>query len=175
MLSASVVATRPPTSMLAVRPNSTPPGLTRKIWPLALSRPKISEGLLPTTRLNRIEPAPGCVTATDSLPAMEKPCQLMIEFCVAWLIVRLVGLGVAIAELPETTWPPVGSACAACGKANAAPTASAVARRRSLLDWAADLTGTDDGLRLLISHSPERAYTRARNAFPASRANCASV
>ncbi len=48
----SVDATIPPTSTVAPRPNSTPFGLTRKICPLALIRPRISLGAVPTTRLS---------------------------------------------------------------------------------------------------------------------------
>ncbi|SPT37819.1 Uncharacterised protein [Achromobacter denitrificans] len=48
----AVVATRPPTSMRAPLPNTTPFGFTSITVPLAFNLPKIAEGSLPTTRFS---------------------------------------------------------------------------------------------------------------------------
>jgi hypothetical protein len=36
-----------------------PLGMVSQTWPLAVRRPKICDGSLPTTRLSEIDPAPG--------------------------------------------------------------------------------------------------------------------
>ena len=140
--------------MLEPRPNSTPIGLLRKIWPLADRRPKNSTGL--ATRYSATPPA-GCLTMTDSPAAVLKPCQLIPERTVLWLMFSVAALGWEIVELPETTWPPVGSAKANCGTAKAALIATASAcRRRGVMVATAGWVETR-ALRFFIMHSPEYA------------------
>ncbi len=59
LLTLSEVASRPPTSMVALWPKYTPLGLTSQTWPLALRRPRICEGSCPTTWFSATELALG--------------------------------------------------------------------------------------------------------------------
>src|ERR1043166_7152447 len=104
----SVVAKSPPTSTEALGPKSTPFGLVRKTWPLALSRPKISLGLLPSTRLSAIADELGWVKLTAALEPIEKLCQLrMAEFVLC--VICMFGPEVEMFALPAATLPPLGS------------------------------------------------------------------
>ena len=130
----SVLAAMPPTSTLAPRANSTPLGLTRKICPLAVRRPKISEGLLPSTRLSATLDAPGCRKRTHSDEPMEKLVQLRMAFCDAWSICSVCALGWETVAEPAATWPPVGSANTVCDEASsnaASPTTVGASARRT--------------------------------------------
>src|SRR5207244_3981189 len=133
-----VVAKRPPTSTEALGAKSTPFGLVRKTWPLAVRRPKISERLLPTTRLRAIAEELGWVKLTQAFEPIEKLSHCRIAFCEYWSICSLFALD-EIAALPAVTLPPVGSVfavvCARTGLRNvqgksAAPTAKASDRGR---------------------------------------------
>src|SRR5258706_2033519 len=104
-----VVAKRPPTSTDALGANSTPFGLVRKTWPFAVRRPKISDGLLPRTRLSAIAEELGWLKLTQALEPMEKVSHCRIAFCVDWSICSLFALDEIVA-LPAVTLPPVGSA-----------------------------------------------------------------
>src|SRR2546421_5116397 len=131
-----VVAKRPPTSTAALGAKSTPFGLVRKTWPLAVRRPKISDGLLPRTRLSAIAEELGWLKLTQAPEPMENVSHCRIAFCVDWSICSLLALDEMVA-LPEVTLPPVGSVlavvCARAGLRNvhgksAAPTAKASVR-----------------------------------------------
>src|SRR2546428_7834700 len=131
-----VVAKRPPTSTEALGAKSTPFGLVRKTWPLAVMRPKISDGLVPITRFSAMADELGWLKLTQALEPIEKLSHCRIALLVDWSICSLLGLYESVAA-PAVTWPPVGSAlalvCASAGlkKAhgnNAAPTAKASAR-----------------------------------------------
>ena len=113
--------------MLALRPKRTPLGLTRNTCPLAERRPKISEGLLPRTRLSAMAEALGCAKLTASVLPIEKLCQLRMAFWVAWLICRLEAVGCEMVAWPAATSPPVGRAKLLWGAAIRAP-ATATAR-----------------------------------------------
>src|SRR5678815_3689766 len=129
----SVVANRPPTSTDAPGANSTPLGLVRNTWPLAVRRPKISDGLFPSTRLRATADELGWLKLTHALEPIEKLCQFRIAFCDVWSICSLLVLDEMLA-LPAATLPPVGSvlavvwANALCSRVqgrSAAPTAKA--------------------------------------------------
>src|SRR5438874_1664061 len=141
----SVVAKSAPTSTAAPRAKSTPFGLLRKIWPFAVSRPKISDGLLPRTRFSAIAEELGWLKFTQAPEPIEKLCQLRIaefELCV---ICRFDPELEMLAE-PAVTVAPVGSVLGATSAyaglrklhgSKAAPTARAITRswarnRRSL-------------------------------------------
>src|SRR5258706_9054557 len=127
-----VVANRPPTSTAALGAKSTPFGLVRKTWPLAVRRPKISEGLLPITRLSAIAEELGWLKLTQAPEPIEKLSHCRIAFCVDWSICILLPLDEMVA-LPAVTLPPAGSvfadvcALASCGAngRNTAATAKA--------------------------------------------------
>src|SRR5713226_8227125 len=134
----SEVANSDPTSTLAPGANSTPLGLERNTCPFALSRPKISEGLLPSTLLRATEEALGWLKLTQAFEPIENVCQLRIALLVAWSIC-IFDPTVEIVAVPEVTWPPVGSWLGAGSAAagwihaqgmSAALTASAAARGR---------------------------------------------
>lgn len=77
----------PPTLTCAPGANSTPLGLTKKTWPLALSAPCIREGSLPTTRLSATELADGWTKLTVFPWPILNDCQLVMslsEFC--WML-----------------------------------------------------------------------------------------
>jgi len=112
-----VDATMPPTSTCEPRPNSTPFGLTRNSCPFDDKRPKISEALLPSTRLSAIDEAFGCWNTTEFPAPMEKVCQLRIAFWEVWLTCSEEAFGAVIVAVPAATWPPVGSTCANAGVA----------------------------------------------------------
>src|SRR2546421_10228618 len=86
----SVVAKSAPTSTLALGANRTPFGLLRKTWPLAVMRPKMSDGLLPRTRLTVSEEALGWLKFTHALEPMVKLFQLIVPLSVTWSICSLV-------------------------------------------------------------------------------------
>jgi hypothetical protein len=104
----SVEATSAPTLTDAPGAKNTPALLTRKTWPLAVRRPKMLEGSLPTTRLRRDAEEFGWVMLTCSLEPIEKPCQLTMPFCVAWLICIVSAVGRVTCTVPCTTFSPVG-------------------------------------------------------------------
>src|SRR5436190_11023954 len=107
----SVVANSPPTSTDAPGANSTPPGLVRNTWPLAVRRPKISDGLVPMTRFSATAEELGWLKFTHALEPMEKVSQFRIAFCVYWSICSLLVPDEMVA-LPDVTVPPVGSVLA---------------------------------------------------------------
>src|SRR6266404_2643708 len=84
-----VVAKRPPTSTDALGANSTPFGLVRKTWPLAVRRPKISDGLFPRTRLSAIAEELGWAKLTQAPEPIEKVSHCRIAFCEYWSICSL--------------------------------------------------------------------------------------
>ena len=87
-----------------------PFGLTSITVPLALSRPKIAEGSLPSTRLRITLLAEGCTKFTVSLAAMLKPDQLTMARELCWKIFSVPGAPLVMLAEPATTWPPVGLA-----------------------------------------------------------------
>ena len=108
----------PPADTLAVAPNRMPFGLTRKIWPLEVNEPKISEALLPSTRFSATAEAEGCWNTTELPAPIEKLCQFRIAFCEPWFTSSELAAGLEIVADPAATWPPVGRAWA-CTGANA--------------------------------------------------------
>ncbi|EFV85397.1 hypothetical protein HMPREF0005_04489 [Achromobacter xylosoxidans C54] len=108
----AVVATRPPTSMRAPLPNSTPFGLTSITVPLAFRRPKMADGSLPTTRFSVMLLLPGWRKLTVSLAPMLKSFQLMIALPVDWLMSSVPLPRSLMVAPPATTLPPVGLAWA---------------------------------------------------------------
>src|SRR5512146_1135271 len=96
----SVVAKSAPTSTLALGAKRTPFGLLRKICPLALRRPKISDGLLPRTRLTVREEALGWMKLTEALEPMENVLQLIVPLSVLCVTCRALLLGWVIDPLP---------------------------------------------------------------------------
>src|SRR5580765_6469699 len=87
-----VVANRLPTSTEALRPKRMPFGLLKKIEPLAVSRPKISDGLLPVTRLRATAEELGWLKVTQALEPIEKVPQLRIALSLDWSICSLLVL-----------------------------------------------------------------------------------
>src|SRR5438093_2377208 len=104
----SVVAKRPPTSTAALGAKSTPFGLLRNTWPLAVRRPKISDGLLPRTRLSAIAEELGWLKFTQAFEPIEKLFHSRIAFWLAWSTCILFAPGREMVALPAVTWPPVG-------------------------------------------------------------------
>ena len=97
-----------PTSTAAPGAKRTPFGLLRKIWPLAVRRPKISDGLLPRTRFSAIAEELGWLKFTQAPEPIEKLCQLRIaelEPCV----ICMFDPDVEMFAEPAVTVPPVGS------------------------------------------------------------------
>jgi hypothetical protein len=76
----AVEATRPPTSIREWGPNRMPFWFSNSTLPLALSEPRISEGLPPVTRFKVQELRPGCRKLVVSPEPIEKSPQLMIAF-----------------------------------------------------------------------------------------------
>src|SRR6185295_6793294 len=70
-----VVARKPPTSTCAPRPNKMPLGFVRNTWPLEDSRPKICEGLPPSTRLSATAFAEGWLNTTEAFAPMLNDCE----------------------------------------------------------------------------------------------------
>src|SRR5947207_1401787 len=101
----SEVARIAPTSTLAPGANSTPLVLTRNTCPLEVRRPKISDGLMPRTRLSAIADELGWLKLTQAPEPIENVCQLRIALLVLWSTCSLLPVVVMVA-LPETTWPP---------------------------------------------------------------------
>src|SRR5882762_11915001 len=87
-----VVAKRLPTSTEALRAKRMPFGLLKKTEPLAVRRPKISDGLLPVTRFSAIAEELGWLKLTHALEPTEKLSQLRIALFVDWSICSLFGL-----------------------------------------------------------------------------------
>src|SRR5258708_30152936 len=102
-----VVAKRPPTSTDALGANSTQFGLVRKAWPLAVRRPKISDGLFPRTRLSAIAEELGWAKFTQAPEPIEKVAHCRIAFCEYCSICSLFPLA-ELAALPAVTLPPGG-------------------------------------------------------------------
>ena len=128
VLIASVEATMAPTLTCAVGVNSTPLGLSRNTWPLALMAPWITETSEPNTRLSATALAPGCTKFTVLPAPTEKLCQstaILPVFCVIVMVEPLCPM----APLPATILPLVGSAtvcaCANPPISKAAATATA--------------------------------------------------
>ena len=67
LLRSRVEATKPPTFTCAPRPNRMPLGLIRYTCPLAVMRPKMADGSLPTTRLMEVLVAEGGRAVTRAL------------------------------------------------------------------------------------------------------------
>src|SRR5260221_13069298 len=103
-----VVAKGPASSTDALGANRTPFGLERKTWPLAVRRPKISDGLFPRTRLSAIAEELGWAKFTQAPQPIEKVSHCRIAFWEYWSIGSLLPLA-GIAPLPAVTLPPVGS------------------------------------------------------------------
>src|SRR5476649_623951 len=80
-----VVASKPPTLMVAPLPNNNPLGLSSQTWPLARMAPSMVEMLEPVTLFTVMEAALGWLNWTAAPAPTEKSCQLMIAFCVLWL------------------------------------------------------------------------------------------
>ena len=81
-------------------PNSTPFGLTRNTWPLAVSCPSMRETVGPLTRFRVTAESLGCAKLTCASLPMSKPCQLMMARwldCVMSMRVPLVAIA---------AWPP---------------------------------------------------------------------
>src|SRR3989442_7749998 len=104
-----VVAKRPPTSTEALGAKMTPFGLVRKTWPLAVMRPKISDGLVPVTRFSAMAEELGWLKLTQALAPIENVSHCKIAFCENWSICSLFALD-EIAALPAATLPTVRSA-----------------------------------------------------------------
>src|SRR6185503_8480342 len=119
----SVVATRPPTSMLAPGAKYTPVGLLRKTWPLADRRPKNWTGL--STRYSALPPV-GWAMMTEALALVLKVVKLTAELSVDWSAFSVVALGYEKVVAPDFTFMPVGRTTACpytiCGSAKAALT-----------------------------------------------------
>ncbi len=107
-----VVASRPPTSTCASRPNTMPRGLVRNTRPFASRRPKIWLGSEPVTRFTSTELLDGCSTRRLSLVPMEKLFQSMLARSVPWRISILLPAGCVIWAVPCVTLAPSGSATA---------------------------------------------------------------
>ena len=126
-----VVATSAATSTCALRPKTMPLGLTIQTCPLALRRPRISDGLPPTTRFSAIDPADGCWKRVCSRSPTLKSFHSMIALSVVWRMSRVPGAGCVMVALPPTTCPPCGLAAAGHGDT---ATASAAATLVSAVD-----------------------------------------
>ena len=111
-----VVATMPPTSTLALAPNSTPDGFVRNTLPLEVRLPKMSEGSVVTTRFSATELLLGWANLTAASVPMLKVFQLTTRSCVAWVTSMLEPLWVMVA-VPAPTLPPPGSALASSASA----------------------------------------------------------
>ncbi len=109
-----LVAKSDPVFTEAVRLNTMPLGLSRKIWPLEIRLPKIWVGSWSRMRLSAAAEALGCVNLTVWFLPMLKLDQSMT--------VRLA-LGLVMVPLPATTCPPWGLA-----EASRLTASSAVAR-----------------------------------------------
>ena len=108
----SVEATRLPTFTWLVGENSTPFGLIRKIWPLAVIAPWMTDTSEPSTRLSATALAPGWTKFTVLPLPTEKPCQSIASLFEAWLMVMALPLWLML-PLPATMLPPVGRVPAA--------------------------------------------------------------
>src|SRR5580704_10576740 len=107
-----VVASSPPTLMVAPLPNSKPLALSSHTWPLARMAPSMVEALAPVTRLSVMALEEGWLNWTVPPWPTEKDCQLMMALDVLWLI-RVVAPDAEIWAWPATTEPPAGCALAA--------------------------------------------------------------
>ena len=101
----SVEATRLPTFTWLVGENSTPFGLIRKIWPLAVIAPWMTDTSEPSTRLSATALAPGWTKFTVLPLPTEKPCQSIASLFEAWLMVMALPLWLML-PLPATMLPP---------------------------------------------------------------------
>ena len=116
----AVVASSPPTLTRAPAPNSTPLPLTRKTWPLAVSRPRMVEGVSPRTRFSTAALAPGWRKRTSSRAPMSKLRQSMTargEVCTMLVTSPLR----ATKALPAFTASPAGPAQATGAPASRLP------------------------------------------------------
>ncbi len=115
-------ATMPAVSISACLPKTMPLRLIRNTRPLDNRLPRMSEGMLPVTRLSTAE-APCCCTKRVSSPReMEKSCQWMMA--PGELVMdNSPGLGLAKVAWPWVTCAPVGLAPA--GAASTPDTATA--------------------------------------------------
>ena len=102
----SVLAVSAPTSTRELEPKRIPPGLIRKIWPLAESCPLMTLGDQPATRFSAMDAALGCWKRTASFAAMLKCVQSITRRSVAWLICMDVAVGVLTVADPAATVPP---------------------------------------------------------------------
>ena len=89
-----------------------PFGLVKKICPFAVRWPKISDGLLPVTRLSAIAEELGWLKLTQALEPIEKLCQLRIAELVL-CVTCMFDPEVEMLAAPAATDPPVGSMFAA--------------------------------------------------------------
>src|SRR4051812_40037220 len=127
-----LVATSPPTSTCAVLPKSTPLGLTRNTWPLAVRRPRISEPPDElVTRFSTTEEELGCAKLTLAPDPILKLDQLMIACWVPWFTPMREPDWVIVA-LPAATCPPLGSAAGSSAYAGHAPNATSMLAANTL-------------------------------------------
>ena len=122
-----MVAIRPPTSTRAVGPNTMPFGLTSITVPLALSRPKMADGSLPSTRFSVTLLTVGWTKLTVSPLAMLKLVQLMMALSEPWRMSSVCGTLLTMLTVPATTWAPLGLAHAVLADSSA-PASSASGR-----------------------------------------------
>ncbi len=111
------------TSTCAPEANTIPDWLAITTRPLEVSRPAITEGSGPTTRLMVTDCAFGSTKATCAWAPIEKFCQLIAAFWVACVTVMVVP-PVSMRATPPITCPPVGSSVGAtlCAPAGGAST-----------------------------------------------------
>src|SRR5688572_1554745 len=122
---ARVEATSPPTFTLEPFPNNIPFGLIRKILPLAVRSPRISDGSAPSTRLSATELELGWTKTTLLSLPIENVCQLIAACWLDWVMVTVWPL-LEMVALPAVTVPPVGALCAWAGAARPSIAAAAI-------------------------------------------------
>ena len=107
-----VVATRAPTSTLASLVNTTPFGLIKMTWPLAVMRPAIWLACVSSTRLSVTAEAFGWRKLTTPWAPILKVSQLIDARWVVCVMSNAEALTL-ISAWPATTLPPVGNSTAA--------------------------------------------------------------
>jgi hypothetical protein len=87
----AVEAISPPTSMREFGPNRIPFWFRRMTLPFAVRLPRICEGSPPVTRFSVMEFEPGWMKLVVSPSPIENWPQLMMAFCVDWVMSRRSG------------------------------------------------------------------------------------
>ena len=105
----AVEATKLPTSMLDVLPNTTPLGFTRNRFPLADRAPSMTDFWPPVIRFRATASRPGWANFTASSRAMLNWVQSTAIFPLCWVTVMFFPFW-AMVPWPDWIWPPVGIA-----------------------------------------------------------------